>query len=180
MAGEHVFIDETTQKDYLVVCSVMPSGDVTHARKVMKTLLLPGQRSLHMKDERKGARQRQILEAIAELAPQVTIYRTKPKTFENGHTGARDACLRAAAADASRQGVTIMRLDRNDTYVKRDRRSIITGASSAGMKRVPFHYSHLSRTEEPLLWIPDAVGWAYARGSWQRACVLRLVTVQSL
>lgn len=180
MPGEHVFIDESTQKNYLVVCSVMPSGSVTEARKAMKSLLLPGQRSLHMKDEGKDGRQRQIVRVITNLAPRVTIYCAKPSEYRAGHTGARDACLQRAAARAVQEGVAVMRLDRNDTYVKRDRRSIIEGSSSTGARRVPFQYDHMARTEEPLLWIPDAIGWAYARGGRHRASVSGLIAVTHL
>ncbi len=39
-------------------------------------------------------------------------------------------------------------------------------------------YEHLDSTQEPLLWIPDALGWCYgAGGDWRRrvACAINAV-----
>lgn len=179
MAGGHAYIDESTQNDYLVVCSVVASNDVDSVRKTMRGLLLSGQRSLHMKDEKKPQRQNTIIQTVTGLDVAVTVYCAKPADH-SGHCGARDACLRQTAADGVALGIQRMVLDRNDNFEQRDKRSIIVGASAAGVSEVPFDYHHMARHEEPLLWIPDVLGWCYARGGRRRAQVVSTVQVTTL
>lgn len=71
-----MYVDESTGSGYLVVCAVVTSGDVAHARTAMRGLLLPGQRSLHIKNERNRAAR--ILETIVELDARSAIYRVQP------------------------------------------------------------------------------------------------------
>lgn len=132
-----------------------------------------------MKDEKKPARQNLIVNCVVSLGSKVTIYCAKPSEHQ-GHSGARDACLKALAADGVRSGLDRVMLDRNDSYLQRDRHSIIRGTESAGAKRVPFTYEHCRRHEEPLLWVPDVVGWCYARGNPWRQRVLPITTVKLL
>ena len=58
----HIYVDETKQRDYLLVASVHVSTDLTGLRQMVRGLLLPGQRYLHMKDEKDG-RKRTIAQA---------------------------------------------------------------------------------------------------------------------
>ena len=63
MSG-HIFIDETKQRGYLLVASVVAAADLDLLRKIIRSLILPGQRRLHMKDEndrRKHASPRRLL-----------------------------------------------------------------------------------------------------------------------
>ncbi|WP_271035511.1 hypothetical protein [Mycolicibacterium monacense] len=50
----HIYVDETKQRDYLLVASVHVSTDLAALRQMVRSLLLPGQRYLHMKDEKDG------------------------------------------------------------------------------------------------------------------------------
>lgn len=156
MAAGHVYIDESAQQDYLLICASVAPATAQTIRGELRKLLLPGQRSLHMKDERLH-RRRRIRDAVTDLDTQVIIYSANIRNHR-GQTSARDACLRRASTAAVQSGVHRMVLDRNDPYVQRDLRSIIAGAQSAGAVPVPFSYHHQQRHEEPLLWIPDVVG----------------------
>ncbi len=51
----YIYVDETKQRDYLLVASVHVSTDLTALRQLVRGLLLPGQRYLHMKNEKKTA-----------------------------------------------------------------------------------------------------------------------------
>ncbi|MCH8614398.1 hypothetical protein [Arsenicicoccus dermatophilus] len=175
MGRGSAFIDESTQGNYLVVCSVVPSPSITDARRQMRGLLRPGQRSLHMKSESRSS-QDKIVRTIRDLGLAATIYLADPH-MHGGHVQARDACLRRAAADAVEKQLDRIVLDHIESMVARDRKSIVTGARQAGADTVPFRYDHLRRHAEPLLWIPDAVGWLYQRGSEQRRSVENLITV---
>lgn len=176
--GAQVFIDESTQRDYLVVSAVIATGDITQVRREMKDLLLPGQRSLHMKDE-SDRRRGQIRDQVLSAGVEVVIYSARPSNC-GGHTGARDVCLQRVAADGVDRAIGRLVIDRNDSYVSRDRRSVMQGARRAGVGRVPFDYQHMRRHEEPLLAIPDAMGWMYARGGAWRASIGEVIDLRQL
>jgi hypothetical protein len=141
----------------------------------MRALLLPGQRSLHMKNERNRAEH--VLTSIIALKPTVTIYRVSGRCPA---MEARGRCIRRLAQDAANLRVSRVVLDTIDSVVERDRSWIIQGARKAGHPVPPFSYHHQKRHEEPLLWIADAVGWAWARSGRLRATVAPIVTVVDL
>lgn len=90
MRGGHAYIDESTQNDYLVICSVVAATNVTEVRKSMRGLLLPNQRSLHMKDQKKPQRQAVIIETVCGLDTSITIYCAKPPSITV--TAVRETC----------------------------------------------------------------------------------------
>lgn len=63
--SNHVFVDETKRRGYLLVASVVVPGDLDPIRRTLRGLVLPGQRRLHMKDESES-RKRSIATAIAQ------------------------------------------------------------------------------------------------------------------
>ncbi|PZR52397.1 hypothetical protein DNL40_12030 [Xylanimonas oleitrophica] len=93
---------------------------------------------------------------------------------------ARGRCVRRLAQDAIAMDIARVVLDPIDSVVDRDRSWLIQGAREAGRPAPPFAYHHQKRHEEPLLWIADAVGWAWARGGKLRAAVDSVVTVVDL
>jgi hypothetical protein len=171
----HIYVDESTAGDYLLMCTAVPVGSISQTRAAMRRLLLPRQRRLHMSKEVKRAPA--ILAVIAELRPDVVIYRVHRATPE---LEARRACLHALAMRACRQGVDRIVLDQIDSMVKRDSAWLLEGIHLAGHGQPPLTYHHQRGHEEPLLWIPDAVGWAWARGGAFRDRVAPLVTIEDL
>ncbi|WP_343991771.1 hypothetical protein [Nocardioides dubius] len=66
--GTHIFIDETKAKGYVVVAVLCPDTSLSLARRAIGGLVLPGQRSIHMKQE--GPRRRQaIADVVTGLVP---------------------------------------------------------------------------------------------------------------
>lgn len=173
--GAHMYVDESTAADYLVVCAVVASSDVTASRAAMRALLLPSQRGVHMKNERNRAAR--ILSTIVDLKPRVLIYRVARQTPP---MQARRLCVQELAKQACRIGVSRVVLDTIDSVVERDRSWLISGARSAGHVTPAFSYHHQRRHEEPLLWIADATGWAWARGGGTKKLVKTIVTVIDL
>ncbi len=49
--SSHVFVDETKRRGYLLVASAVVPSDLDATRRMLRGLVLPGQRRLHMKDE---------------------------------------------------------------------------------------------------------------------------------
>lgn len=43
-------VDESKQRNYLLVAAVVMPGDLAGARRALHALVMPGQRLLHMKD----------------------------------------------------------------------------------------------------------------------------------
>lgn len=170
----HMYVDESTQHDYLVIAACVPANRAPILRTELRGLLLPKQRSLHMKDET-PARRKLILETIRGIDIDVLVYGAKPSDH-GSHAKARSACIRRLAFDAVNFNVQRLVLDRNDTTEQRDKSDIIQGASKAGGQPVPYPYHHAPRHSEPLLWMPDAVGWSWAKGGSWKQLVTPLVT----
>ncbi|WP_426594694.1 hypothetical protein ACPPVS_03965 [Cellulomonas sp. McL0617] len=167
MRGGHVFVDESKAKDFLLVAAVMLPNGVDAARRSMRTLQLQGQSELHMVRESDG-RRRTILATITLLEPQVTIYRAP----RDGRTelSRRETCLRTLVADCAAAGHDHLSLDRDASMVSRDNQQIIEAARKAGIGGT-LRYQHETAASEPLLAIPDAVAWAWAKGgAWRALC----------
>lgn len=166
MGGGHVYVDESTQNRYLLICSFVAPADANDLRKTLRGLLLKGQRSIHMKNE-KDPRKCRILDTIAAMAPEVVVYVADGRA-PGGHAAAREACLTEISRETIKRSAHRLILDRHDSAERHDRRAIAAAAREMGYPKPPFEYHHLPRHEEPLLWVPDAVGWAWAKGgSWR-------------
>jgi len=70
VTGGQIFVDETKQRDYLLVAGVVLPGDLAATRAVMRGLVLGGQRRVHMAKE-SDPRRRSIAAAICETGPVV-------------------------------------------------------------------------------------------------------------
>lgn len=173
--GAHLYVDESTAGDYLLMCAAIASSDAPQMRSAMRGLLLPGSRSLHMRKEHKRATS--ILNTVVDLDPRVAIFRV-PKTTPA--LEARRASIHALAALACHLRSDRVVFDTIDSMVARDRAWVIEGVHIAGAPTPPFSYHHLRRHEEPLLWIADAVGWAWARGGQHRREVERITHLVDL
>jgi hypothetical protein len=90
----------------------------------------------------------------------------------------RAEALRVVVSWALECGVERIVLERDENSVDLDRRVIRDALRAAGRLHA-VEYLHLAAPSEPLLWIPDAVVWAWSRGGeWRRrAEALRLTTL---
>ncbi len=69
--------------------------------------------------------------------------------------------------DLRRLGVRRLILDSRENQDQRDRSSIYKAVG--GTPEPEFNYDHQRSADEPLLWVPDAVGWSWGRGGlWKR------------
>ncbi|UTT59363.1 hypothetical protein [Cellulosimicrobium cellulans] len=166
MVGQ-VFVDESKARAYLLVAAVVLPGSMNTARRVVRDLTMPRQPRIHMKRE-SDARRRKILEAFVGLAPEVTVYRAGGAY--RTELERRERCLRALVEDIARDRRTHLCLERDESLVQRDRRHLIEATRAAGCSE-SLAYRHESATAEPLLALPDAIAWAWARGtSWRQRC----------
>jgi predicted kinase len=106
-------------------------------------------------------RRREILAALCRAGLRTRLYQCSAPPVV-----ARPRCLTALVGDLVDAGADRLVLERLETQQHSDRRTI--RAALAGVDAV-LPYVHLRAYEEPLLWAPDALAWAYsAGGDWRR------------
>ncbi|MGH3916456.1 MAG: hypothetical protein ACRDTC_24055 [Pseudonocardiaceae bacterium] len=156
----HAFVDESVRgRRSLVSAALVDPSDLTRLRKELRALLLPGQRERHFKKE-KPQRRRQLADRIVAVGATVTVYSA---WCHDGDEAARQRCLRRLARDltANRAHRLVLegREDRDVLDVRTLRATLGSQPRLGGVV-----YEHLESTQEPLLWIPDALGWCYGAG----------------
>jgi hypothetical protein len=167
------FVDESKYRHgYLLAAAVIMSSDVAKVRKPVGALRLPGQRRIHFTAER-DTRRKTILSVMEAVAPHsVTIY--DASSYRNPKV-ARDAAMGALVDDLAKLGAERLIIEQDDQAVASDRRIIRERAERAGCQDM-LRYQHQRAYEEPLLAIPDAVAWAWAKGRPWRLLASGLVS----
>lgn len=177
MTGQHVFVDESKNRGYLLVAGVVVPGGLDPTRKVLRGLILPGQRRLHMKNEN-AQRRRSIASAIVGSGVQATIYDAGRRYRTDQER--RAACLQALVLDAARHRDTTVVLEQDDTLLSWDKQKLIEFTRAAGC-RDRLHYEHRRAADEQLLALPDAIAWCWARGGdWRRRIEPVVMSVQQV
>lgn len=162
-----LFVDETKAKGYVVVAAVAPATDLTRLRRELSKLVLPGQLALHMKGER-DARRRQIADTIVRMGATGM----SAIVYDAGRRGpterdSRGRCITALVDDTlSRYEQAEIVFDLDETLRQFDRQRMIECTRGLG-DRITYRHAH--RHTEPLLAIPDAIAWCWAKGGdWRR------------
>jgi hypothetical protein len=117
----HVYVDEIKSAGY--VLAAVRVVDPVAERKVIRNLVQPGNRRLHMVDER-PRRRPGIVSTLAATDIAVTIY-DAARRYRTGRE-ARGACLAALVEDLAGTSATDTRLvlERDDSLVSFDRRQL--------------------------------------------------------
>lgn len=161
----HAFVDESRRNHtYLLAAVLVDPGDLARLRKLLLSLLFPGQRELHFKKET-PERRKLILARLAEAGVRVWIYR---RSCVRGDEAARQECVRRLTDDLLDLSAARLVLD---TREDRDIHDVRTIRSVLGKqpKQSNMTYEHMVSTQERLLWIADAAAWGYgAGGDWAR------------
>lgn len=159
----HLFVDECKAKGYYVAATATASSEASKIDRALKQLVLPGQGRIHFTKEHQS-RRRKLLAEFAVLNIEVTVYATKGLRDNE----ARRRCLTELAADAVESQAQFLRLERDDTLVRQDNKTL-TEAFAGHLERPRFE--HVSPNQYALLWVSDAVAWCYQAGGdwWRRA-----------
>ncbi|MFC8796707.1 hypothetical protein ACFT2C_03155 [Promicromonospora sp. NPDC057138] len=157
--GGHVFVDESKQGDYLLIATRIAPAEVGRSRQTVRTLILPGQSRLHMKPER-PARKHLILSTFERANLSATIFRAGASY--KTQIDARLACLESLIRDATEHSDARLCLELDQTLVARDRRALTQLTKQYQCNDLEFR--HERAAQEPLLAVPDGIGWAWARG----------------
>jgi hypothetical protein len=143
----------------------VPPENLEATRKLLRGLILPGQRRLHMKDE-SDPRKRSIAALIDRTNIQATIYDADRRY--RTERDRREACLRRLVADAAEHGDSMLILEQDDTLIAWDRKVLYQAARHTGCTDT-FRYEHHRAGTELLLVLPDAIAWCWAKGGdWRR------------
>ena len=154
------FVDESIRgQRYLMACVLVEARHLTRVRRATAALADEGKR-LHFHQELNSTR-RSALEVFATMPVRVQVAVCHRR---HGVTEflARDACL--AAIVQSLQEQTVPRLTIETRQDDRDDRRTI---AKSRLPEPPLVFDHRRGSREPLLWIADAVAWAFgAGGRW--------------
>jgi hypothetical protein len=159
----HVFVDENKSRGLLLAAAACLSGDVNAHRRTMKGLLLPRQRRLHFFKE-SAPRQRKILAVIESFGLDVKLYATP----SDNHAG-RARCLNAIVEDAAEVAERLV-IERDESRLEFDKQ-VLYRAVRAHDCVDTLQYELLAPHLDPLLWIPDAIAWSWAKGGEWRQLV---------
>lgn len=168
MNSSHIYVDETKAKGYLVAAATGSQSQLAVCRKEIDSLILPGQRSLHMNAEA-DPRRRKIADTIVTMGETQGITAVIYDAGRNGtEKERRFQCLRALVHDAAELEQAKIIFDLDETLHKWDRQKMIelTRTADTGQR---ITYAHHSRNADLLLAIPDAIAWCWARGGeWRK------------
>lgn len=160
-----IYVDETKAKGYVLVAGVMLPADTAQIRQVVRGLVAPGQRRVHMKSE-KTPRQHQIVSALLRLELRAVIYEADGQRYRTD-IDRRRACLAQLVADNAHTCERLV-LESDASQDARDRQALVELTREHGC-RGTLTYEHATAAVEPLLAIPDVVAWSWARGGdWRR------------
>jgi hypothetical protein len=166
VVSSHGFVDESVREDrYLLAVTLVDPVDLRRLRKVTRGLLMPGQRELHMKSE-KRTRRHHLLDQIVATGAVVIVYTATGRGREQ--EAARARCLTRLVTDLADRGGQRLVLDsrpgRNAQYGK-----VIRGVLATRQEQHRLSWEHLDSIADPLIWISDIIGWAHgAGGDWRR------------
>lgn len=169
---DHVFVDESKARGLLVAAAVVGAADVVAHRRVLRGLLLPGQRRLHFTKE-SPARRRKIIDAVVEIDPVVRLYGAN-----RNDAAARGSCLTAVIRDAAGDAERVV-VERDESTADFDRRSLFEAVRVHGCVAT-LTYAVAPAHNDPLLWVPDAVAWCWSTGGEWRAAVAGMCVEKTL
>lgn len=171
-----IFVDESKRAGYVVAAVTVT--DTEAVRKVVRSLVLPGQRRLHMKHEQMR-RRRITVSALAATEIHATIYDAARRYRTDW--AARTACLTALVEDiAARTGETRLVIEQDESAVRTDRHDLFHLARQAGIAD-RLEYRHQRASDELLLALPDILAWSWVRsGEWRRRISPILTNVRTV
>jgi hypothetical protein len=158
-----VYVDETKRAGY--VMAAVTVSDPVSARQIVRGLVVPGRRRLHMHNETLRHR-RVVVSTLAAMSIEATIYDAGRRYRTDRE--ARGVCLAALVTDLGGLGDdTQLMIEQDDSLVSYDNQRLIELTRSSGQRIL--HYEHRRAHVEPLLSLPDAVAWCWVRsGEWRR------------
>ncbi|MCY4367911.1 MAG: hypothetical protein OXF41_00525 [bacterium] len=170
--SRNAYVDESIRgHDYMLGVTLILASDTKAIRKRLRAMVLRGQRRIHFSSE-SNHRRRALLTDIAALRTSSIVYLAR----HHDQPAAREAILTTMVHDLLKEPTARLVLESRAGQDQQDR-SVISRATGSS-SRTRLSYGHEVGYHEPLLWVPDAVAWAWGRGGRWRQTVsdLGLVT----
>lgn len=162
------FVDESQRKRYMICAAIISPNFMKEVREDLREMLLPHQRRLHFVNE-STQRRRRCLAIMAELPIRARMY-----TSPQNEAVARELLLGHLLSDLVPLKCQRLIIESRETNQNtRERRQIATAIREGVAPQMT--YEHMRPHEEPLLWVSDAVAWAYGAGGEWRSQVEALV-----
>jgi hypothetical protein len=168
----NLYVYETNYRGYQLVEVFVDDAKIEDLRKLMRGLVLKGQRRVHMKKEN-DSRRRAIAAAICGCGVRAVVYAAGRRYDEE--LGARAACLQALVIDQATEP-TLLVVEQDDSLLRWDRQRLIELRREADCRET-LTYRHQRAASEALLALPDAVAWCWAKGGDWRRRISPAVTV---
>jgi len=165
--GAHVFIDESKQRSYLLVASVIVPNDLQRVRKAVRALRHPESRTIHMEKESNESRRR-IIRELSGLGLQAHVVESRgcPSELE-----VRFACLTQVSDGCERSRSASLTIELDESLHHHEKQLLLTSTRGPNLPDES-HYEWKRPYEEPLLWVSDVAAWAYAKGGdWRKRVV---------
>lgn len=163
-----MFADETKSRGYVFGSVIANDYQLFELRQRLRTLVKPGQRSIHFSNE-SYQRRRFLLDVMLSLGLTAKVTSTSQKDSREGRNYALACLLESAQASGCEK--LVLELDASN--LRGDRRFL---GEIRSQYRVGF--THVARHDEPLLWAADAVAWSFQRGgNFRKVLVSRGVLV---
>lgn len=160
-AVSHAFVDESRRGSRYIVCAaIVQPRELAGVRRALRSELLTGQNRLHFNTE-KPSRRRKLLSIMATLPVTTMVFESKRK-----EPVARRWAI-ARLLHLNETGGQRLVIEARSSAMNVEERQRITVALARGKGPASLTYEHMHAREEPILWVPDAVAWAYgAGGDW--------------
>jgi hypothetical protein len=171
-AGVHIYVDESKSKGYLLIAVVVAPGLLKSIRRRMLGLCMPGQRSIHFVNER-NSRRRLILSEIVRMELHAHAY----IAIGFSQAGGRDACLKLLLDSVRALAGSTIVFEKDESSEKADRALMHSGLLERGLAK-SIEYKFAARSEDPILWIADAIAWSYSRGGEFKKSIKPLISLE--
>jgi len=154
---DRAFIDESirvTPDGYVYVLAAVSPTARTGSLASLRTVLLPGQRYVHWRDET-TMRRAALVEAFNAMAFDVTVA-VAEHVPNRGQERARAACMVALAAEFDRGRAVRWDIEgRRERLDQRDIDTIHNAHRSGQLSKAPM-LNFVSKSASPALWVADA------------------------
>lgn len=173
--GDHVFLDESKRDVYVMVSVALPAGRLATLRRAAKGAQVPGTRRLHFRAERDSVR-KAFVSTLVDHSVTADVYAAPGRP----DLAAREDVLAAVVRDAVARSAERLVFERDESVLVHDERVIKRERARLGAADT-LRYDALPAVAEPLLWIPDAIAWAWCRSpDWRRRVQPLVSTVVSV
>lgn len=173
--AQHMFVDESKARSYVLAGVVCPSSSLGSVRKLLTGFLLAGQTRLHFSKERR-TRKSEIIRALLETPLSAVIIETPKKPSE---IEARARVLRRLVRETQELSIDRLVIEQDSSALTLDKRVLSESLSHLGHPR-ELDYAWLPPQQEPLLWATDACAWAWSAGKEWKALIRSITRSMTL